>query len=103
MAKKKIPFKYRPKQVMQRQLKDRKPPSAPPKRKIDWKLFFKKFANSFCLRISTPLLSLRSARNAAIPWLMDLSFFVKVLFLCDLIFGCVENFVCFLHFGGEVY
>lgn len=42
MAKKKVPFKYRPKQVMERQLRDRKPPSAPSRKKIDWKLFFKK-------------------------------------------------------------
>ena len=41
MAKKKVPFKYRPKTVMERAAKDRKPPTAPPKRKIDWKQFFK--------------------------------------------------------------
>jgi len=37
MAKKKLPFKYRQKVVMERALKDRKPPPAPPKRKINWK------------------------------------------------------------------
>jgi preprotein translocase subunit SecE len=41
MAKKKVPFKYRPKQVMERQQKDRKPPVAP-KKKINWGEFFKK-------------------------------------------------------------
>jgi len=41
MAKKKVPFKYRPKVVMERVAKDRKPPAAPPRKKINWKQFFK--------------------------------------------------------------
>ena len=42
MAKRKVPFKYRQKQIMERQLKDRKTPPPPPKRKIDWKLLITK-------------------------------------------------------------
>jgi preprotein translocase subunit SecE len=41
MAKKKVPIKYRQKAIMERAMKDRKTPSAPPKKKINWKQFFK--------------------------------------------------------------
>ena len=40
MAKKKIPYKYRQKVVMERAMKERKPPVTPPRKKINWKLFF---------------------------------------------------------------
>ena len=41
MAKKKVPFRYRQKVVMERVAKDRKPPAAQPRKKINWKQFFK--------------------------------------------------------------
>ncbi len=41
MAKKKVPIKYRQKAIMERAMKERKAPAAPPKRKINWKQFFK--------------------------------------------------------------
>jgi len=41
MAKKKVPIKYRQKAMMERAMKDRKTPSAPPKKKINWKQFLK--------------------------------------------------------------
>ena len=37
MAKKKVPIKYRQKAMMERAMKDRKAPVAPPKKKINWK------------------------------------------------------------------
>jgi preprotein translocase subunit SecE len=41
MAKKKVPFKYKPKAMMERATKDRKAPTAPPRKKIDWKQLIK--------------------------------------------------------------
>ena len=41
MAKKKVPFKYKPKAIMERAAKDRKAPTAAPRKKIDWKLLIK--------------------------------------------------------------
>jgi preprotein translocase subunit SecE len=41
MAKKKVPFKYKPKAIMERAAKDRKAPTAPPRKKIDWKQLIK--------------------------------------------------------------
>jgi preprotein translocase subunit SecE len=42
MAKKKVPVKYRQKAIMEQALnKERKAPTAPPRRKINWKLWFK--------------------------------------------------------------
>lgn len=41
MAKKKVPFKYKPKAIMERAAQDRKTPAAPPRKKIDWKQLIK--------------------------------------------------------------
>ncbi len=41
MAKKKVPVKYRQKAIMERALKERKTPTPPPRKKIDWKQWFK--------------------------------------------------------------
>jgi preprotein translocase SecE subunit len=41
MAKKKVPIKYRQKAIMERAMKDKKGPPTPPKKKINWKQFFK--------------------------------------------------------------
>jgi preprotein translocase subunit SecE len=41
MAKKKVPFKYKPKAIMERAAKDRKAPVAAPRKKIDWKQLIK--------------------------------------------------------------
>jgi preprotein translocase subunit SecE len=41
MAKKKVPIKYRQKAIMERAMKDKKGPPTPPKKKTNWKQFFK--------------------------------------------------------------
>ena len=41
MAKKKVPFKYKPKAIMEKAAKDRQAPTAPPRKKIDWKQLIK--------------------------------------------------------------
>lgn len=41
MAKRKVSRKYKPKKMMEKMAKDRKPPVAPPKKKINWKQFIK--------------------------------------------------------------
>ena len=42
MAKRKVSRKYKKKAIMERQMQDRKPPSAQPRKKINWKQFIKK-------------------------------------------------------------
>ena len=42
MAKRKVSRKYKPKKMMEQLAKDRKAPTAPPKKKINWKQFIKK-------------------------------------------------------------
>ncbi len=41
MAKKKVPIKYRQKAIMERAMKERKAPPTPPKKKMNWKKFFR--------------------------------------------------------------
>lgn len=41
MAKKKVPVKYRQKAIMERAMRERKAPTPPAKRKIDWKKWLK--------------------------------------------------------------
>lgn len=41
VAKKKVPSKYRQKQILERQLKERKAQVLPPKKKVGWKQFLK--------------------------------------------------------------
>jgi len=41
MAKRKVSRKYKPKKIMEQAVKDRKPPAAPPKKKINWKQFIR--------------------------------------------------------------
>ncbi len=41
MAKQKIPTKFKQKAMMEKMMQDRKPPSAPARKKINWKKFFK--------------------------------------------------------------
>jgi len=94
MAKKKVPFKYRPKQIMERQLKDRKPPSAPSKRKVDWKLLFKRLPGRIAKffrdvvhelkRVSWP--SRKSLITYTIVVLVTLVFFATILGLFDFAF-----------------
>ncbi len=39
MAKRKVSRKYKPKKMMEQAVKDRKPPAAPPKKKLTWKQY----------------------------------------------------------------
>ncbi len=41
MAKRKVSRKYKPKKIMEQAVKDKKPPAAPPKKKLTWKQFIR--------------------------------------------------------------
>ena len=94
MAKKKVPFKYRPKVVMERVAKDRKPPTAAPRKKIDWKQFFKalpgKIAKFFrdvaheLKRVTWP--TRKALLTYTLVVLIALAFFSVLLGLFDFLF-----------------
>jgi preprotein translocase subunit SecE len=94
MAKKKLPYKYRQKVVLERALKDRKPPAAPPRRKIDWKKFLKelprKIAKFFrdvlheLKRVTWP--TKKALLTYTIVVLIALAFFAVLLGVFDFLF-----------------
>ena len=101
MAKKKVPFKYRPKVVMERASKDKKPPAAPPKKKIDWKQFIKalpkKIAKFFrdvvheLKRVTWP--TKKALLTYTLVVIVALIFFAIILGLFDLLFIQLVEFL----------
>jgi len=101
MAKKKVPFKYRPKTVMERASKDRKPPPAPPKKKIDWKQFItslpKKIAKFFrdvvheLKRVTWP--SKKALLTYTLIVIVTLIFFAIILGVFDFVFIQLIDFL----------
>jgi preprotein translocase subunit SecE len=94
MAKKKVPVKYRQKAIMEQALRERKAPTAPPKRKINWKQFFKslpkKIAKFFrevvheLKRVSWP--SKKSLLTYTLVVIVTLIFFAIILGVFDFLF-----------------
>ena len=100
MAKKKIPFQYRPKQIMERQLKDRKPPSTS-RKKINWGEFFKKLPGRIAKFFRDVVHELKRVtwptRKALLTYtvvvLVALVFFALILGLFDFLFLQLINFL----------
>ena len=101
MAKKKVPFKYRAKTVMERAAKDRKPIAAPPKKKIDWKQliksiprkivkFFKDVSHEL-KRVTWP--SRKALLTYTLVVIVALIFFAVILGIFDFVFIQLIDFL----------
>ncbi len=101
MAKKKVPIKYRQKAIMERAMKDRKAPVAPPKKKINWKQFFKALPGKIVKFFRDVVHELKRVtwptRKALLTYtvvvLVTLIFFALILGLFDFLFIQLIDFL----------
>ena len=101
MAKKKVPIKYRQKAIMERATKDRKAPVAPPKKKINWKQFFKALPGKIVKFFRDVVHELKRVtwptRKALLTYtvvvLVTLIFFALLLGLFDFVFIQLIDFL----------
>ncbi len=99
MAKKKVPFKYKPKAIMERAGQDRKAPTAPPRKKTDWKQLIKSLPKRIVKyfrdvvhelkRVTWP--NRRALLTYTVVVLIALAFFSVLIGLFDYVFLLLIN------------
>ncbi|MGM0366579.1 MAG: preprotein translocase subunit SecE [Actinomycetota bacterium] len=93
MAKRKVSRKYKPKKIMEQAVKDKKPPAAPPKKKINWKQFIKQLPKKIAKFLKDVV---RELKKVTWPTRKALLSYTAVVIVTILIFAVILGLFDFL-------